>query len=49
MSFIINIETCTLMPDSGATSKIRKKSKFYQNELKPETQHKNMYMYQEKL
>ena len=28
--------------------KIRKKSKFNRNQLKPETQHKDMYMYQKK-
>ena len=38
-----------LLPDFGATLKNRKKFNFDQNELKLETQHKNMYMYQEKL
>ena len=38
-----------LWPDFGATLKNRKKSKFDQNELKLATQHKNMYMHQEKL
>ena len=33
----------------GATLKIRKKSKLDRNQLKLSTQHKNMYMYQEKL
>ena len=33
----------------GVTLKICKKSKFNQNQLKLATQHKNMYMYQEKL
>ena len=32
----------------GATLKIRKKSNFDQNQLKVSTQHKYMYMYQEK-
>ena len=38
-----------LLPDFGATLKIRKKSNFDQNQLKIEKQHKDMYMYQEKL
>ena len=38
-----------LLPDFGATLKIRKKSNFDQNQLKLSTQHKYMYMYQEKL
>ena len=38
-----------LLPDFGATLKIRKKSKFDRNQLKLATQHKFMYMYQEKL
>ena len=38
-----------LWPDFGATLKIRKKSKFDRNQLKLETQHKDMYMYQKKL
>ena len=38
-----------LLPDFGVTLKIRKKSNFDRNQLKLETQHKNMYMYQEKL
>ena len=33
----------------GVTLKIRKKSKFYWNQFKLETQHKYMYMYQGKL
>ena len=37
-----------LLSDFGATLKIHKKSKFDWNELKLSTQHKNMYMYQEK-
>ena len=35
--------------DFGATLKIRKKSNFDWNQLKRSTQHKYMYMYQEKL
>ena len=42
-------KTLTLWPDFGATLKIRKKSSFYQNQLKVEKQHKDMYMYQKKL
>ena len=38
-----------LWPDFGATSKICKKSKFDRNQLKIETRHKDMYMYQKKL
>ena len=38
-----------LLPDFGATLKIHKKSKFDRNQLKLATQHKNMYMYQEKI
>ena len=38
-----------LCPDFGATLKIHKKSKFDQNQLKLDKQHKNMYMYQKKL
>ena len=38
-----------LLPDFGVTLKIRKKSKLDRNQLKLSTQHKNMYMYQEKL
>ena len=38
-----------LLPDFGATLKIRKKSKFDWNQLKLSTQLKNMYMHQEKL
>ena len=38
-----------LLPDFGATLKIRKKSNFDRNQLKLSTQHKYMYMYQEKL
>ena len=45
--------TCTivqgLLPDFGATLKIRKKSNFDQNQLKLSTQHKYMYMYQKML
>ena len=35
-----------LLPDFGATFKIRKKSNFDRNQLKLSTQHKYMYMYQ---
>ena len=35
-----------LLPDFGATLKIRKKFNFDQNQLKFSTQHKYMYMYQ---
>ena len=38
-----------LWPNFGVTLKIRKKSNFYQNQLKLDKQHKNMYMYQKKL
>ena len=38
-----------LWPDFGVSLKIHKKSNFDQNQLKVSTQHKNMYMYQEKL
>ena len=38
-----------LLSDFGVTLKNRKKSKFDRNQLKLETQHKYMYMYQEKL
>ena len=38
-----------LLPDFGATLKIRKKSNFDQNQLKFSTQLKYMYMYQKKL
>ena len=38
-----------LWPDFGATLKIHKKFKFDWNQLKLSTQHKYMYMYQEKL
>ena len=38
-----------LSPNFGATLKIHKKSKLDRNELKLSTQHKNMYMYQEKI
>ena len=38
-----------LWPDFGETLKIRKKSNFDRNQLKLATQHKNMYMHQEKL
>ena len=36
-------------PDFLATLKIHKKSKFNQNQLKLDTQHKDMYMYQKKI
>ena len=35
-----------LLPDFGATLKIRKKSNFDRNQLKLSTQHKYMYMHQ---
>ena len=38
-----------LLPDFGATLKIHKKSNFDRNQLKLSTQHKYMYMYQEKV
>ena len=38
-----------LWPDFGATLKICKKSNFDQNQSKLSTQHKYMYMYQEKI
>ena len=38
-----------LWPDFGATLKICKNSNFDQNQFKIEKQHKDMYMYQEKL
>ena len=38
-----------LWPNFGVTLKIHKKSNFDRNQLKISTQHKNMYMYQEKL
>ena len=38
-----------LLPDFGATLKIRKKSKLDRNQLKLSTQHKNMYMYKKKI
>ena len=38
-----------LSPGFGATLKFRKKSNFNQNQFKIEKQHKDMYMYQEKL
>ena len=38
-----------LSPDFEATLKIRKNSNFDQNQFKIEKQHKDMYMYQEKL
>ena len=44
---------CTIVqgvwPDFGATLKIHKKSNFDWNQLKLDTQHKNMYMYQKKI
>ena len=47
---IFGSRSCTIVqglwPDFGATSKIRKKSNFDQNQLKLSIQHKNMYMYQ---
>ena len=39
----------SLFSDFGATSKIFKKSNFDWNQLKLETQHKDMDMYQKKL
>ena len=36
-------------PDFGASLKISIKSNFDQNQLKLDTQHKNMYMHQKKL
>ena len=43
---------CTIVqgvwPDFGATLKIHKKSNFDRNQLKLDTQHKNMYMHQKK-
>ena len=38
-----------LSPGFGATLKLRRKSNFDQNQFKIEKQHKDMYMYQEKL
>ena len=38
-----------LLSDFGVTLKICKKSKCDQNQLKLSAQHKNMYMYQEKI
>ena len=38
-----------LLPEFRVTLKIRKKSKLDRNQLKLSTQHKNMYMYQEKI
>ena len=35
--------------DFGATLKIRKKFNFDRNQLKLDIQHKNIYMYQEKI
>ena len=47
------LKTCTiaqgLWPNFGAASKIHKKSNFDQNQLKLDTQHKNMYMYKKKI
>ena len=47
------INPCTivqgLLPDFGVTLKIHKKSNFDRNQFKLETQHKYMYMYQEKI
>ena len=44
---------CTIVqgvwPDFGATLKIHRKSNFDWNQLKLDTQHKNMYMYQKKI
>ena len=46
-------DPCTIVqglwPDFGATLKIHKKSKFDRNQLKLDIQHKDMYMYQEKI
>ena len=51
--FIFGQNPCTivqgLLPNFGATLKIHKKFNFDRNQLKLETQHKNMYMYQEKI
>ena len=55
MSFLVKFgqNHCTIVqglsPDFGATLKIHKKSKYDRNQLKLKTQHKNMYMYQEKI
>ena len=55
LSFLIKfgLRPCTivqgLLPDFGATLKIRKKSNFDWNQLKLSTQHKYMYMYQKML
>ena len=38
-----------LWPDFGATLKIHKKSRCNRNQLKLKTQHKNKYMYLEKI
>ena len=38
-----------LCPGFGATLKFCKKSNFDQNQFKTEKQHKDMYLYQEKL
>ena len=38
-----------LWPDFGANLKIHKKSNFDRNQLKLDTQHKNIYMYQKKI
>ena len=44
---------CTIVQgvwlDFGATLKIHKKSNFDRNQLKLDTQHKNMYMHQKKI
>ena len=46
------LRPCTIVqgvwPDFGATFKIYKKSNFDWNQLKLDTQHKNMYVYQKK-
>ena len=47
------LRPCTIVqgpwPDFGATFKIYKKSNFDWNQLKLSTQHKYMYMHQEKI
>ena len=47
------LRPCTIVqgpwPDFGATFKIDKKSNFDRNQLKLSTQHKYMYMHQEKI
>ena len=47
--FIFGQNHCTiLLPDFGATLKIRKKSNFDWNQFKLSTQHKYMYMHLKK-